>query len=188
MTTLALDIAESLNTAGSPDTAASRAESVVRAHLGSVWRYLRMHGASADEADDLVQECFVLAAQKGALGLEAAATATFLRRSARFLFLRRRREDRRAVLLADAVDELWQRDCAHDGGDALLDALRNCLARLAPRTATAVRRCYGLGGDEPASRAALAAELGMQENGIKTLMQRARQQLRDCLNRRHHDD
>lgn len=170
------------------EAAAPRAEQLVREHLRAVWRYLRMHGARADEADDLAQECFVVASQKGAVELDAAATATFLRRTARFLFLRSRRHDRQAILLADAVDELWARDCHADGGDGLLVALRQCLGRLAPRTAAAVTRAYGLDGDEPASRTVLAAELGMQENGIKTMMQRARQQLRDCLDRSNHDD
>lgn len=160
------------------------AEDAVRSHLHAVWRYLRMHGAAADEADDLAQECFVIAAGKNALGLEPAATATFLRRTARFLLLRNRRGGRDAELLADAVDELWERDCRRDGGDELLLALRACIRGLAPRAARAVELAYGLGGAEPAARRDIAAELGLAENGVKTLMQRAREKLRACLDRR----
>ena len=168
------------------DALEARSAVVVREHLRAVWRYLRMHGASADEADDLAQECFVIAAQKGAIGFEAAATATFLRRTARFLFLRRRR-DRAAVHLADAVDELWDRDCGTDGGDGLIAALRRCLQKLAPKAAQAVQMAYGMDGDEPARRAEIATALGMQENGVKTLMQRTREQLRACLDRREEE-
>ncbi|MCA8950806.1 MAG: RNA polymerase sigma factor [Planctomycetes bacterium] len=186
VTTLAIGTGDWLRSESAPRSAA---EDAIRAHLGGVWRYLRMQGARPDEADDLAQECFVIAAKKRALELEPAATATFLRRTARFLLLRARRGGREAELLADAVDELWDRDCGSDKGDALLAALRRCLGALAPRAARAIRLAYGLGGDEPASRQAVAAELGLAENGVKTLMQRTRQRLRECLDqRREHDD
>ncbi|MFO1076234.1 MAG: RNA polymerase sigma factor [Planctomycetota bacterium] len=180
-TALTIDHRQPLSPAGADEARHARA---VREHLRAVWRYLRMHGAGPDEADDLAQECFVIAAQKDALGLDPAATATFLRRTARFLFLRRRSQDHSTVLLADAVDELWARDCGRDGGDALLTALRRCLQQLAPRAARAVQMAYGIDGDEPARRAEIAAALGLQENGVKTLMQRAREQLRSCLDRK----
>ncbi len=162
-----------------------RAERAVRRHLRPVWRYLRMHGARADEADDLTQEAFAIAAEKDALGLDDAATFSFLRRTARFLLLRRRRGGREAKLLADAVDALWTEDAEREAdGDGLLAALRSCLERLAPRSRRAVELAYGFGDDEPMSRKAIAAELELTENGVKTLMQRARGALRECLDRR----
>ena len=157
---------------------------VVREQLHALWRYLRMHGASDHEADDLAQEAFVIALQKGAAFLAPAATATFLRRTARFLFLRLRRGGPDAVQLADAVDALWDRDCAADGGDARLEALRACLHELTDRARRAVDLAYGLGAADAQSRMAIAAELGLHENGVKTLMQRVRQQLRACVERR----
>ncbi len=149
-----------------------------------LWRYLRMHGASAHEADDLVQEAFLIAVQKGALGFDPPATAVFLRRTARFLFLRLRRGGREAEQLADAVDSLWQRDCAADDGDRMLGLLRACLGELTERARRAVERAYGLGDGDPSSRLELASELGLAPDGVKTLMQRARQQLRACIERR----
>ena len=56
----------------------------VERHLRSVWRYLRMQGADAHEADDLAQEAFVTAIRKGALHLDPPAAQVFLRRAARF--------------------------------------------------------------------------------------------------------
>lgn len=167
-----------------PPVAPSTADALVRGHLHGVWRYLRMHGADAHVADDLTQEAFVVALQKGAAELEPAATAVFLRRTARLLFLRHLRDREHAVQLADAVDEAWERDCAADDGDALLDALRNCVGELQGRARRAIELCYGIGREAPRERAAAAADLGLQGNGLKTLLQRVRQQLRTCLERR----
>ncbi len=167
-----------------PPIAPSSTDALVRRHVHGVWRYLRMHGADAHVADDLAQEAFVIALQRGAAQLEPAATAAFLRRTARFLFLRHLRDRDDAVQLADAVDELWQRDCAGDDGEALLDALRACVGELQGRAQRAVELCYGIGREAPRDRDAAAAELGLQPNGWKTLLQRVRQQLRTCLERR----
>lgn len=160
----------------------------IHQHLPRVWRYLRMHGADAHAADDLAQEAFVIAIRKGALGFAPAATATFLRRTARFLFLRRCRDRRRAIELADHVDELWARDSAADAGDDLLVRLRACVERLPERSRRAVELSYGLGSarsstDDTSTRTAVAQVLGLQENGLKTLLQRVRQQLRTCIER-----
>jgi RNA polymerase sigma factor (sigma-70 family) len=155
----------------------------VQSHLVWLWRYLRMHGADRELADDLAQESFLIALQKGALAADPAALATFLRRTARFLFLRAKRPHRDAVQFADAVDALWQRDCS-DGGSALLAAVRACVDLLDGRARAAVELSYGLGDRDPTSRTAIAHQLGMQETGVKTLLQRVRQKLRECIEKR----
>ena len=145
--------------------------SFVARHALAVRRYLRMHGADPHTAEDLTQEAFVTALQKGAMDLEPAAAQAFLRRAARYAFLHQLRAGRRATLLADAVDELWERDAQDDGGE-----------RLEGRAAEAVRSAYGI--DRPAvPRDDLAAALALQPNGLKTLLQRTRQLLRACLER-----
>ncbi|HEX6811591.1 MAG TPA: sigma factor [Planctomycetota bacterium] len=159
-------------------------ERLIHQHLKGVWRYLRMQGASPQEADDLAQEAFLIALQKRAAALDPAATAVFLRRTARFLFLRLRRDHSDAVQLADEVDALWDRDCGADDGDGLLQALRECVGKLDERARRAVDLSYGLSTFEPSRRVDVAAELGLQPNGVKTLMQRVRQQLRACVERR----
>jgi DNA-directed RNA polymerase specialized sigma24 family protein len=160
------------------------ADALIRRHLLGTWRYLRMHGASPHEADDLTQEAFVIALQKNAAALDPAATATFLRRTARFLFLRHRRDARESVELADAVEALWQQDCGDDGGDALLAALRRCVGELQGRARQAIERCYGLAASHEPDRAAAARDLGLLPDGLKTLLQRTRALLRTCIERR----
>ena len=160
------------------------AEEFVERHLHTVWRYLRMHGAEHDEADDLTQEAFVTALQKGVMQLDPPAAQVFLRRTARFAFLHHLRDRRRDPALADAVDELWDRDAEHDGGDGLVTALQSCVERLDGRARRAIARTYGIGETAAASRDDVAGELGLQPNGLKTLLQRTRQVLRACIERR----
>jgi DNA-directed RNA polymerase specialized sigma24 family protein len=109
----------------------------------------------------------------------------FLRRTARHLWLRRHAADRRQrrqlremeQLAADA-EQLWLRDCADDG-EALVEAARTCVGLMQGRSRMAVELCYRDG----CGRAEAAARLGMKENGVKTLLQRARQWLKSCIER-----
>lgn len=105
----------------------------------------------------------------------------FLRRTARHLYLKHHRaQGRREELLADAVDLLWQRTCDDDQGERWLGALRDCMEQLEGRAKAAVQLCYGRdavrGGREQAARS-----LGIKPNGLKTLLQRVRVVLRECI-------
>jgi RNA polymerase sigma-70 factor (ECF subfamily) len=148
-----------------------------------LWRYLRALGADAAEADDLAQEAMLVAHQRAlqpAAG-DASVQAAFVRGVARNLWLRSRRwwHRRREREVAIAVDELWDATAAHDGGDELLARLRDCLGALQPR----VRRALELHYHDGLGWRAIAAALAMKANGVKTLLQRARQTLRKCLER-----
>jgi RNA polymerase sigma-70 factor (ECF subfamily) len=152
----------------------------VEPHRTAVWRYLRMLGASAHEADDLAQETLLAACATTppAAGLERA----FLRGIAKNQWLRSRRwwQRHREREIAAAVDELWLATADHDDGDDLLDRLRHCLQQLQPRARQALDLHYRDGQPWPA----VAAQIGLRPNGTKTLVQRARQALRDCIERR----
>jgi len=160
-------------------------ERLVRAHQAGVWRYLRAIGAPADVAEDLTQETFVLALDKLREDRGHAAAASFLRATARNLYLRVVRDrGRREALLVELADRDWQVDCGDDGGDAWLDALRACVERLDGRSARVVQLFYRDGR----SRADVAAALDMKETGLKTLLQRLRAGLRRCIEQRRDDE
>jgi RNA polymerase sigma factor (sigma-70 family) len=173
-----------------PETIRVPDEDWVHRHAIGVWRFLRSLGASPQLAEELCQEAFLVAWQRGVQGLERAALGAFLRSTARHLWLRRHAADRRQrqrflelAQLGEDAERLWLRDCSDDG-DVLLEATRRCLGLMKGRARTAVELCYRDG----CGRAEAAARMGMKENGVKTLLQRARQWLKSCIGRARMED
>ena len=151
----------------------------IRRHQTSLWRFLRSRGCPPAEADELTQDALLIALTKAIP--DDGAAAGFLRQTAKFLWLRRRRDDRRdAERLMAAAERLWQRHCGDGDGSALLDGLRACVAALPERSRRVIDRFYRDG----ASRTELADELQIGEHGVRTLLQRLRQALADCIERR----
>lgn len=148
-------------------------------HTDLLRRYLYVLGAPLDRIDDLVQEVFVVALQKGLVDQGPTAVAAFLRGAAKNLLLRSRRSlaARREVELAD---EVWQQQCEAIDDDVRIAALRQCVAALPDRSRGLLQRCYGDG----AGREALAAEFGLLAEGVKTSLRRLRAALRECVERR----
>lgn len=157
-------------------------ESLVRRHQHGLWRYCRMLGAGAGEAEELVQDAFLVVLRKGFRERDERATASFLRRSARFLFLDRRRRRRDEVpdeAVLDAIDASFPAQVETERHERFLDALARCVGTLQGRAARAIELFYR----RQLPRAEVANELGMVENGVKTLLQRTRAVLRACIER-----
>lgn len=158
---------------------------VVREHQSGVWRYLRFLGADQTEADDLVQETFLAllrAQENGSFSYQGSeATWGYLRQVARNQLLQRRRKHGREVNTVEltAAETVWCEVASHDGLDCYLQTLRSCLEKLTSRARRAVELQYqqGLG------RAELADTLGLSPDGVKTLLRRTRQKLRECIER-----
>lgn len=156
-----------------------RLAELVRRHQAMVWRYLRLLGADDHEADDLMQDTYLLAAEHLQRGDELREPPAFLRAVARNLLIGARRRQRRRgfdVPWADAVDGALQRD----GGmleDHRIDLLRACVERLTGRMREAVHRHHMEG--EPCRQ--VAERLGIGDNGVKSLLSRARAALRGCV-------
>jgi len=155
-------------------------ETLVREHHAGVWRFLRLMGCTREQADDLTQETFLVIMRKGFEDLSPAATATFLRKTARFEFLNARRNLRiRREVDLDAAEAVAGQQLA-DGGDAYVTALRRCIDELRGKARDAVTAVYR----DQQPHAAAASALGMKENGFKTLLQRSRAVLKACVERK----
>src|SRR5437867_2915957 len=64
---------------------------LVRDHQAGLWRYLRVLGCTASQAEDLTQETFLAVLQKPFQEFSTRATAAYLRQVARNLFISSRR-------------------------------------------------------------------------------------------------
>ncbi|MCA8941127.1 MAG: sigma-70 family RNA polymerase sigma factor [Planctomycetes bacterium] len=155
---------------------------IVRDHQAGVWRYLRYLGCDAAQAEDLTQETFLSVLRQPFEDRGPARTGAYLRSVARNLFLKamRRRAIEPATIDPSDLDATWDQLCGADGGDSYLDALRECLDVLDGRGREALRLRY----EEARPRAEMAAALGLSSDGVKTMLRRVRELLKNCVERR----
>lgn len=159
---------------------------VVRQHQGAVWRWLRVLGCRPQEADDLLQETFLVLLSERLTDEGPAALRAWLRATAKNLFLAHCRRAKRAPGLAehDDVDAAWLGYERDDDGDGYRAALRSCLDTLPVRQ----RELLELQVHERASPAQLAAASELGEEGARSLLRRIKQALRHCIERRLRDE
>ena len=157
-------------------------ESLVRQHQAEVWRYLRYLGASASDADDLTQETFLAMGRAAFEERCPRATAAYLRKVARNQLLMLRRSAGRKINTVElaAAEQVWVDLVEPQGMDSLLDLLGDCLEHLDGRARQAIDRFYR--DDE--GRTEIAEALQMKPEGVKTMLRRTRQLLRDCIERK----
>lgn len=168
-----------MTSASTPPLNAEEVRELVETHQTGIWRYLRALGCEPSLADDITQDTFLSVLQKPFQQYSQAATAAYLRRVAynRFVTLHRRSGKVTSVEDIEQLDADWSKMVDGDGGEDLLLALRECLTGLTERA----QRALELRFRERASRAEIAADLGITEHGAKNLMQRAKQRLRGCI-------
>ncbi|MCP4189340.1 MAG: sigma-70 family RNA polymerase sigma factor [Planctomycetaceae bacterium] len=155
------------------------AAKLIEDHQTGIWRYLRALGCDCSEADDLTQETFLAVLQRPFNQYNAAATAGYLRKVAYNRFISTRRRSGKVVLMEqiEEVDQAWSRLAAEDQGEALVEALKECLSQLSDRAKWSLEMRFR----ERKSRVKIAEALQITEHGAKNLMQRAKKQLRDCI-------
>lgn len=155
--------------------------SLARRHQAEIWRYLRFLGCDDAQAEDVTQETFLAVLRKPPDSSDAAAVRAYLRSVARNTFLALlRRTSREAEFDLDAAEAVWAETHPRDGGDERLAALDDCLATLEGRARQAIDLAYR----ESRSRADIAAVLEMTEDGVKSLLRRTRDVLRQCVERK----
>ena len=155
-------------------------EKLITGHYLGVWRYLRAIGCPIHLADDLAQETFVAVLRRPFQQTSEHSTAAYLRRVAFHLLLEYKRKFGSVGLTdqAELLDQYWTRWAGADAsGDRMIDALKECFQRLSARAQKSLRMRF----EDQATRESIAAELQITENGVKNLQQRAKAQLRQCL-------
>lgn len=163
----------------SNDSAELDLSELVGRHQATVWRYLRALGADVALADDLTQDTFLEVMRRPFIQYSDSASASYLRRVAHNLFISRRRRDARMTVTehAEQFESSWMRWAGFDSGNAALEALAECFDRLTERAQLALKLRFT--GDS--SRQNIAEALNISEHGAKNLMQRAKTQLRECI-------
>ncbi len=146
----------------------------------ALWRYLRVLGADAATADDLVQEAFVVVLRRDGFDASApGAVFTFLRTTARQLWQRSRLRRTSDVELAEA-EALWSARCGDGPGDDYVDALHACVERLPAKSQALLAATYGDGDGREAS----GARFGLGKDGVKSALRRLRAFLHRCITQR----
>lgn len=160
-------------------------ERLIVEHQAGVWRFLRAAGCEPNLADDLTQETFVMTLQRPFLEYSRTATAAYLRRVAMNLLINLRRREGRMHLVEDPVvfESAWISWIGDDNGEQLLAALKQCLKKLTARARLSLEMRFRDG----ASRGSIAAALEISEHGAKNLMQRAKGQLKTCIEKKKID-
>ena len=150
-----------------------------------LWRYLRSLGCESSLADDLVQDTFVSVLQKPFEHYSDAATASYLRKVALNLFISFKRREGKVVSTdnIEAISDAWQEWMTDESGDELVSALNDCLQELTERAQWALKMRFR----DKMARIEIAENLKITEHGAKNLMQRAKKQLRDCVENKKHD-
>jgi RNA polymerase sigma factor (sigma-70 family) len=152
----------------------------VERHQRGLQRWLRALGCEPGRAEEHCQDALLAALHHGVDARPAATASAWLRTTARNLFWMRLRHERRQppVRSLDEVEAAWQAVRGdHDGGDGAGAALRECLDAAARRDRELLQARYRDG----ASRAAMAASLGLGEAAIKQALRRARTRLQHCV-------
>ncbi len=162
---------------------------LVRRHQEEIWWYLRFLGCQEAEASDLAQETFLAVLKKPPEDFGPAAVRVYLRKIARSKLLESLRKNRRAAAFdLDAAEATWAAtqtgssdgNGGGNGEDAWLDALDDCLQTLEGRAKQVVDMTYR----ESRSRNEIAVALEMTESGVKSLLRRSREVLRQCVERK----
>jgi RNA polymerase sigma-70 factor (ECF subfamily) len=140
-----------------------------------------MLGCDDSTADDLTQETFLrVLRREDFVQHNDSATAGYLRRTAYNLLVSRHRKLRRFQTVGEPelLDESWDRWAGKDlSGDSAVEALEKCFNKLTERAQIALRMRF----DSNASRVEIGEALGITDHGARNLMQRAKQQLRNCV-------
>jgi RNA polymerase sigma factor (sigma-70 family) len=159
---------------------------LAREHHRGLLAYARALGRNEAAAADLVQEAF-LAAWRNLERFDVTRDfGAWMRGIVRNKWHEQLRRDRREVPVDEETLAAWESRLARwdearrDGAGGVFEALGDCVERLPEALGEPVRRFYY--HDEPGGTVATA--LGLDAATLRKRLQRAREALRDCLDRK----
>ena len=161
-------------------------ETLIEAHEKELYRYVQFLGADSLKAEDVVQETFVAAYfHKSPPDLEDVSRRTaWLRAIAKNTFFKHCRKNKQDLKLKDeqinSIDNYWAKSTQNDLMFHRKEALNHCLKELPEKQTEALSMRYR----KRMSRGDMAEEMNMSENGVKSLLQRVRQALAQCIKKR----
>jgi len=161
---------------------ADRAQQLVTA-TRRVCRYLRFLGCERSVVEDLAQETMLAAVASFVHDVPPLPWLLTTARNCLRMHLRRRGR-RREVADLERLHGRWIQQASDDGGDAQRAALTLCLQQLPERS----RRVVELRYRDGLAREAIAAQLDLRLDGVKSLLARARAALGECIRRRLGDE
>lgn len=142
-------------------------------------RFLRVLGAQHAEADDFVQETLLRVMQKPFEQRSRGETAMYLRSVAKSLYLKHAQRHRRVLPVdVQTIEQDYAAELGEDP-DERVAALQRCIAGLSERE----RRILHMRYAEDASREQMGAALGLSDGGVKNLLERLKQRLKECVER-----
>jgi RNA polymerase sigma-70 factor, ECF subfamily len=152
---------------------------LMREHQAGLWRFLRALGAEPDLADDITQETFLAVYRKPFEQRSPGQTVAYLRIVAKNLFLKARRKAGKEVAIAELehVESEWNELAGESDGAELAKALKECLKQLEDKP----RQALDLQYKEGKQRLQIAEQLGMTDDGVKTLLRRTKARLKKCM-------
>ena len=94
--------------------------------------------------------------------------------------LRRKQGRQIDTVELEAAEQVWAESTTNTSMDAILTTLTDCLKTVDGRARQAIDLFYRDG----LSRKAMAAAMNIKPEGVKTLLRRTRDALRDCIQRK----
>ena len=176
-----MDDAPEITPAATPAEHTVRVQQLFIKNQSSLKAFLLALVPDFTEAEDLLQEVFLVVSQKAGSFKEGTNFMAWARQIARFKAMSSMRKKRNSpsVLADDVVDSLCASEPEIPFDETQVAAVQSCLKKLAPHARQLVTMRY-LNEHGPGE---IAERMEWSENAVNVTLSRARTFLRDCVQR-----
>ena len=176
-----MDDAPEITPAATPEEHTIRVQQLFVKHQGSLKAFLLALVPDFTEAEDLLQEVFLIVTKKAGTFKEGTNFMAWARQIARFKAMssNRKRRNSPQVLAEDVVESLCACEPDEPADETHVVAVKNCLQKLAPHARQLVTMRY-MNEHGPGE---IAERMSWSENAVNVTLSRARTFLRECVQR-----